>query len=200
MLEKNHPGWKLPKNDTLLTPASYITFSRTLLAVGISLFALVNRSEPLLLLGLAVYWAGDVLDGYVARKMHCEMRSGAVFDIVADRLCVSIIYLIYAFLNPEMILPVGLYLFEFMLIDTFLSLSFLFWPLLSPNYFYLVDKLIYNLNWSVIGKVANSSIFLLSVILLNNVLLSTGIVMILIGIKIFSVHRLYKIGIPTPNV
>lgn len=200
MLENNKHGWRLPQKDTLLTPASYITFLRTIAAVGVGLYALVVRNELLLLLALVIYWSGDILDGYIARRMHCEMRSGAMLDIVSDRLCVAVIYLVYAFFNPEMTLAIGLYLFEFMLIDTFLSLSFLFWPLLSPNYFFLVDKLIYQLNWSVIGKAANSSIFLLATILFNNVVLSTGIAIILISLKTFSIYRLYKIGIPNPSL
>ena len=39
-----------------------------------------------------------------------------------------------------MAIPVSVYLFEFMVIDLFLSLAFLAWPIRSPNYFYAVDQ------------------------------------------------------------
>ena len=127
------------------------------------------------------------------------MRWGALFDIVADRLCVSVIYLCYGFMHPDMLGAIGVYLVEFMFIDGFLSLTFLFWPLLSPNYFYLVDKRIFDLNWSPLGKVVNSSLFLLATLFVGSPLLSLVIVAIVTGVKLYSLRRLYQIGIPTPS-
>ena len=46
-----------------------------------------------------------------------------------------------------------------MVIDMFLSLAFLAWPISSPNYFYLIDRRLYMWNWSRIGKAANSGLF-----------------------------------------
>ena len=86
-----------------------------------------------------------------------------------------------------------------MFIDGFLSLTFLFLPLLSPNYFYLVDKRIFDLNWSPLGKVVNSSLFLLATLFVGSPLLSLVIVAIVTGVKLYSLRRLYQIGIPTPS-
>lgn len=192
-----HRGWQLPKKDTLLTYASGLTLTRTVLAVIFAVLAAVHGNQWLLLMGLLCYWIGDIFDGILARLLKQEMRSGAVFDIMADRLCVSLIYLIYGWMHPEMLWPIGLYLFEFMFIDGFLSLAFLFWPLLSPNYFYLVDRRIFALNWSPLGKMTNSSLFLFATVFIGSPLVSTVIAVVVLGVKLYSLRRLYQIGIPT---
>ena len=46
-----------------------------------------------------------------------------------------------------------------MVIDGFLSLAFLAWPITSPNYFYVVDRRLWLLNWSHPGKAVNSGLF-----------------------------------------
>lgn len=200
MKQTLHHGWQLPEKETLLTPASAVTFVRTIAAVVIAIVAALQHDQLLLLAALACYWVGDIADGIVARTFKCEMRSGALLDIVADRLCVAVIYLAFAYMNPEMMWAIGLYLIEFMFIDGFLSLAFLFWPLLSPNYFYLVDKRIFQLNWSPIGKVVNSSFFLIATVLVGSPALSIAIVAAVTVIKLYSLRRLYRIGIPTPSL
>lgn len=199
MAKTSHHGWTLPKRETLLTPASFVTFVRTIAAVVIAVYAIIQHDQMLLLIALLCYWVGDIADGIVARTLKCEMRSGALLDIVADRLCVAVIYLGYGMMHPEMLWVIGIYLIEFMFIDGFLSLAFLFWPLLSPNYFYLIDKRIFDLNWSPLGKVVNSSFFLLATVLVGSPLLSGIIVALVTAIKLYSLRRLYKIGIPTPS-
>ena len=52
-----------------------------------------------------------------------------------------------------------IYLAEFMVVDCFLSLAFLAWPMRSPNYFYVVDRTLWLWNWSKPGKAVNSSLF-----------------------------------------
>jgi CDP-diacylglycerol--glycerol-3-phosphate 3-phosphatidyltransferase len=193
----SHHGWELPTKDTLLTYASGLTLVRTILAVVFAILAAMQGSQWLLLAALLCYWIGDILDGIIARFLNQEMRSGAVFDIMADRLCVSLIYLTYGWMHPDMLWPIGLYLFEFMFIDGFLSLSFLYWPLLSPNYFFLVDRRIFNLNWSPLGKAANSSFFLLASVFIGNPIISGMIAIVVIAVKLYSLNRLYTIGIPT---
>ncbi len=51
-----------------------------------------------------------------------------------------------------MLVPIGLFLFSFMVLDSQLSLAFLNWPLLSLNYFSRVDRRLYRWNWSPLGK------------------------------------------------
>ena len=45
----------------------------------------------LLALAYAVYWVGDILDGWSARRLGQETRLGAVLDIVSDRACTSVL-------------------------------------------------------------------------------------------------------------
>ena len=79
--------------------------------------------------------------------------------MLCDRLNCAAFYVGLAWLEPEMALPVAVYLFEFMVIDTFLSLAFLAWPIRSPNYFYVVDRRIWRWNWSKPAKAVNSALF-----------------------------------------
>jgi CDP-diacylglycerol---glycerol-3-phosphate 3-phosphatidyltransferase len=47
-----------------------------------------------------------------------------------------------------MLVPIAVFLFQFMVPDCHLSLAFLGWPLRSLNYYNLVDRLAYLWNWS----------------------------------------------------
>ncbi len=85
MKQTNHHGWKLPKRETLLTPASAVTFVRTIVAVIIAVIATIHHDQLLLFVALACYWVGDIADGIVARTFKHEMRSGALLDIVPAR-------------------------------------------------------------------------------------------------------------------
>jgi CDP-diacylglycerol--glycerol-3-phosphate 3-phosphatidyltransferase len=49
------------------------------------------------------------------------------------------------------------FLVQFMVIDQLLSLMFLRWPLLSPNYFARIDRRIYRWNWSPPAKALNTA-------------------------------------------
>jgi CDP-diacylglycerol--glycerol-3-phosphate 3-phosphatidyltransferase len=60
-------------------------------------------------------------------------------------------------LRPDTALPIAVFLVQFMVIDQLLSLMFLRWPLLSPNYFARVDHLIYRWNWSPPAKALNTA-------------------------------------------
>ena len=141
-----------PEAERVFTPATIITFVRTVATVVVGLLGAVHQSLPLLLTALVIYWVGDSIDGIVARIWNHETRMGATLDIMCDRLSAAVFYIGYAWYEPSMILPVGIYLAEFMVIDMFLSLAFLAWPISSPNYFYLIDRRLYMWNWSRIGK------------------------------------------------
>ncbi|WP_442875098.1 hypothetical protein [Actinoplanes sp. NBC_00393] len=60
-------------------------------------------------------------------------------------------------LRPATALPIAIFLVQFMVIDQLLSLMFLRWPLLSPNYFARVDRRIYRWNWSPPAKALNTA-------------------------------------------
>jgi CDP-diacylglycerol--glycerol-3-phosphate 3-phosphatidyltransferase len=60
-------------------------------------------------------------------------------------------------LRPDTAVPIAVFLVQFMVIDQLLSLMFLRWPLLSPNYFARVDRHIYRWNWSPPAKALNTA-------------------------------------------
>ena len=43
-----------------------------------------------------------MLDGQVARMFDCETRTGAVLDILSDRLCAAAFYIGLAWLEPHL--------------------------------------------------------------------------------------------------
>jgi phosphatidylglycerophosphate synthase len=142
---------------TLLNVPNTITAVRTAACVGLAVAALTHRSAHLLVAAYLIYWIGDVLDGFAARALRRETRAGAVFDIVADRACTSACAAALVVLRPATALPVAVFLVQFMVIDQLLSLMFLRWPLLSPNYFASVDRRIYRWNWSPPAKALNTA-------------------------------------------
>ena len=145
--------------ERLATPATIVTGIRTIASVSLAA-ARGPRHQPHPARRRAgLYWIGDSIDGIVARLMNQETRIGATLDIMCDRMSAAMFYVGFAWYEPTMIPPVGIYLAEFMVIDMFLSLAFLAWPISSPNYFYLIDRRLYMWNWSRIGKAANSGLF-----------------------------------------
>jgi CDP-diacylglycerol--glycerol-3-phosphate 3-phosphatidyltransferase len=202
--------WADPAKERLGTPATIITFVRTVVAVTLTGFAIREHSLTLLVVALAVYWVGDMLDGQVARRMHHETRIGAVLDILCDRFCAASFYLGLAWLQPEFTIPVLIYLAEFMVIDCYLSIAFLHWKVRSPNYFYVIDRTIYVWNWSHPGKAVNSALFAVLLLVCNAGWLgdwSIGagpwvggvIASALLVFKCWSLARLFRIGLPIPE-
>jgi phosphatidylserine synthase len=146
------------------TVPNLITLVRTVGAVVLAVIAIGARSWPLLIAAYAVYWIGDTADGMVARWLKQETRAGAVFDIISDRACTSLCLAALLMLKPDMAVPLAIFLVQFMVLDTMLSLAFLLWPIVSPNYFAQVDRRIYLWNWSPPAKVLNTSAVVLLVL------------------------------------
>ena len=190
--------WSDPSRERIGTSATIITFVRTIIAVALAGLAAQQESLPLLVAALVVYWVGDSLDGFVARIRGCETRIGAVLDILCDRFCAASFYLGLVWLQPDLALPVFLYLAEFMVIDCFLSIAFLAWPVRSPNYFYVIDRPIWLWNWSKPAKAVNSSLFAVLLLLTGWVWLGVAIACALIVLKTVSLVRLARIGLPVP--
>ncbi|CAN5199169.1 hypothetical protein BH18ACT9_BH18ACT9_13550 [soil metagenome] len=187
-----------PAAERLGTSANVVTGLRTVASIALAGVAASQGSLPMLVLALGVYWVGDLLDGFVARVRRCETRIGAVLDILSDRLCAAAFYLGLAWLQPEFAAPVLVYLLEFMVIDCFLSLAFLAWPIRSPNYFFVVDRPVWLWNWSKPGKAANSAIFAVILLVTQMPWLGLLIAMALLVLKCVSVARLARIGLPIP--
>lgn len=196
-----------PSTERLFTGATVITFVRTIATLVLSMWSAYDESLALLCAGLAVYWLGDMLDGAWARHTDTETRVGAVMDIVSDRLSCGAFYVGLAWLQPapfffsdepmELVaIPVAVYLFEFMVIDMFLSLAFLAWPIRSPNYFYVVDRRIYAWNWSPLGKAANSALFAVLLLATGWWWLGLVVAVVLLTLKCISLRRLLALPIP----
>jgi CDP-diacylglycerol--glycerol-3-phosphate 3-phosphatidyltransferase len=190
--------WADPDAERVGTSATVLTFVRTVAAVVVAGVAAWQESLPLLLVSLAVYWAGDLLDGYVARARGCETRIGAVLDILCDRFCAAAFYVGLMWLSPELTPAVLLYLAEFMVVDCFLSMAFLAWPIRSPNYFYVVDRPLWLWNWSKPGKAVNSSLFAVLLLVTEHVWLGVAVALCLLVLKCASLGRLVRIGLPVP--
>ncbi|MGB3594932.1 MAG: CDP-alcohol phosphatidyltransferase family protein [Ornithinimicrobium sp.] len=177
------------------TPPNWITLTRTLAAVVLALASAPTGSLTLLLVATGVYWIGDMADGAVARMLRKETRTGAVLDIVCDRICAAAIYVGLVWLMPEMWIPIAVYLISFSVLDLMLSLSFLLFPLSSPNYFALIDPMIYRLNWSRVAKGLNSALFLAVVILSESATAAGVIAVALMIVKIISLRLLSQVQV-----
>jgi CDP-diacylglycerol---glycerol-3-phosphate 3-phosphatidyltransferase len=190
--------WTDPAAERIATSATVITGVRTAAAVVLAGLAAQQESLTLLVAALVVYWLGDMLDGFVARVRGCETRIGAVLDILCDRFCAASFYLGLMWLHHEFALPVMIYLAEFMVVDCFLSLAFLAWPVRSPNYFYVIDRPIWLWNWSKPGKAVNSSLFAVLLLVTGWVWVGVAIAVALLVLKCVSLARLARIGLPVP--
>lgn len=187
-----------PTAERLWTSATVITFVRTIIAVVLAAYAAHDTSRTLLVVALVVYWGGDMLDGFVARVRGCETRIGAVLDIFSDRLCAASFYVGLAWLEPSLAPAIFVYLAEFMVIDNFLSIAFLAWPIRSPNYFYEVDRRIWLWNWSKPGKATNSALFAVLLLVTGWMWLGLAIATCLLILKCVSLKWLMDLGIPLP--
>jgi len=197
--------WSDPAKERIATSATVITFVRTIIAVALGVYAAREHDLGLLIGALAVYWLGDMLDGYVARVRGCETRIGASLDILCDRFCCAVFYVGLIWLEPDLSPAIVLYLAEFMVIDCFLSLAFLAWPVRSPNYFFVIDRTTWLWNWSKPAKAVNSSLFAVLLLVTNEyvgagpaVTLGVLIATSLLVMKTASLIRLVRIGIPIP--
>ncbi len=185
--------------ERVLTLPTAITFVRTTACLALALLGAYHQSLALLLWSLGVYWVGDMADGAVARLTSRETRIGAALDIMCDRLCAGVFYVGFAWYDPSMVVPVGIYLAEFMVIDMFISMSFLAWPLSSPNYFYLVDRRLWAWNWSKPGKALNSALFAVLMVWTRQPWLAGVIATMLLALKVVSMVWLSRLGPPVPR-
>jgi CDP-diacylglycerol--glycerol-3-phosphate 3-phosphatidyltransferase len=190
--------WTDVDGERVGTSATVITGVRTVAAVVLAGVAAHQESLTLLIASLVVYWVGDMLDGFVARIRGCETRIGASLDILCDRFCAAAFYIGLMWLEPQFAPAVLIYLAEFMVVDCFLSLAFLAWPIRSPNYFFVVDRPLWLWNWSKPGKAVNSSIFAVLLLVTGWVWLGVVIASALLVMKSASLVRLGRLGLPVP--
>lgn len=186
------------RDERLLTGATVITAVRTIASVVLAAAAAHQESLELLVASLVVYWVGDMLDGAWARWRDCETRVGAVLDIFSDRLNAGAFYVGLAWLEPDLSPAIFVYLAEFMVVDCFLSIAFLAWPVRSPNYFFVVDRPIWLWNWSKPAKAVNSALFAVLLLVTGWMWLGLAIASALLVLKCVSLVRLMRIGLPVP--
>jgi CDP-diacylglycerol--glycerol-3-phosphate 3-phosphatidyltransferase len=146
-------GWPGP----FLTVPNLVTLARTVAAVVLGIGALIQHDVVLLVGAYGVYWLGDMLDGWTARRLVQETRAGALLDIVADRVCATVLCAGLLVLAPDAAPVVVVFLLSFTVLDTMLSSAFLCWPILGPNDFHVVDRRVWALNWSPLAKAVNTT-------------------------------------------
>ncbi|WP_295657617.1 CDP-alcohol phosphatidyltransferase family protein [uncultured Nocardioides sp.] len=185
--------------ERLWTSATVVTFVRTAISVTLAAWAAYDGDLTLLVVALVVYWVGDMLDGFVARVRDEETRIGAVMDIFSDRFCAAAFYIGLAWLEPHLSPAIFVYLAEFMVIDCFLSIAFLAWPIRSPNYFYEVDRRLWLWNWSKPGKATNSALFAVLLLVTGWMWLGLAIATALLVLKCVSLGWLMKLRLPVPE-
>ena len=185
--------------ERLLTGATVITLLRTVASLVLVALAAYDDNLWLLVAGLVVYWVGDMADGAYARLARCETRIGATLDVLCDRANAAGFYVGLAWLQPDLAPAVFVYLFGFMVVDCYLSLAFLAWPVRSPNYFFVVDHRIWLWNWSKPAKAVNSSLFAVLLLVTGWMWVGLAIALALLALKCVSLVWLVRLGIPVPG-
>jgi len=185
-----------PGPEPWRTWANLVTLVRAV--AGLALFALAaaRGSEPLNFIGLAVYWVLDIADGAVARALGQETRLGAQIDILADRLLCFFFYFNFMSWHHEAIVPVSLFMFQFAFLDHFLSNQFVRWPILSPNYFHAVDRVVWALNWTGPAKVVNGALMACLLVLAGSVWAASAVSVLMMALKVYSIRRLSRLPQP----
>ena len=173
--------------------ANILTLLRLCLSLTFFVLAIIRRDPTYNFIGLGIHWLGDMLDGFWARKFKQETILGAEIDIIADRIETLFFYVIFLQFRPWLYFPVAVYIIDFAFVDFYLSYQFLKFDIISPNYFYKVDRTVYLLNFSPVGKFCNSAVVTLILIFFPHlqivaILFAFG----LISIKVFSIHLLNK--------
>ncbi|MEV0429325.1 CDP-alcohol phosphatidyltransferase family protein [Micromonospora sp. NPDC050495] len=176
----------------LRTVANLITAIRTVASVSVGVAALVAGSVGLLAVAYAIYWAGDVLDGWAARRLGQETRAGAVLDIVSDRACTAVLCVGLVALVPDVAVVALVFLLSFLVLDTMLSLAFLCWPVLSPNHFHLVDRRVWALNWSPMAKAGNTA-GVVGAIAFGQYRLALAVAVAVVGVKLWSTAAVVRL-------
>ena len=174
------------------TVPNVVTVTRTVIAVLLGATAVATGDLLLLAVAYGVFWAGDIADGWSARRLGQETRAGAVFDIVCDRACTGILCVGLLASVPAALPVVVVFVLSFMVLDSMLSLAFLCWPVLSPNYFHVVDRRVWQLNWSPAAKAANTA-GVVGALALELYAVAFVVAVVVVVIKIWSARRVIRL-------
>lgn len=175
--------------EPVRTVANLITLVRTVASVVLAVVALATVSVPLLIAAYATYWVGDMADGWSARRLDQETRLGAVFDIVSDRACTILGAAAFIRIDGDVAVPIAAFLVQFAVLDTMLTLGFLYWPVLGPNDMHQVDRTLYRWNWSPPAKATNTALVVL-LCLLGLPIAATVCAVAVGALKVWSLSRM----------
>ena len=177
-------------HEPVVTAPNTITVVRTVLSIVLAMAALAHASPGMLVASYLVYWVGDMADGEVARRMGLETRIGAVFDVVGDRANSLTCAACFVALDPRLAIPMTIYVIEFAVVDTMLSLGFLAFDVLGPNDVHHVDLLLWRWNWSRPAKALNTSCIVLAC-LAGQVGVATVFAVAVLAAQVWSCSRLH---------
>jgi CDP-diacylglycerol--glycerol-3-phosphate 3-phosphatidyltransferase len=179
--------------DSFYSEANIITLVRLVGSLVFFALAILKKSPTYNFIGLGLHWFGDVLDGFCARRCKQETILGAEIDIIADRIETLFFYINFLHFHPNLIVPATIYILDFAFVDFYLSYQFLKYDIISPNYFFKVNKTVYILNYSPVAKFCNSTVVTLILIFLPQIqILAAFFAAVLIAIKSFSIYLLNK--------
>ncbi len=186
--------------ETWRTWANLATGVRDVVCLACFVAAALTAREAWNLVGLVLYWVLDVVDGGIARALRQETRIGAQLDILSDRLLLASFYANFLHAHPGLAIPVALHLLQFVVLDQYLSLQFMRWPCLSPNYFHEVDRTIWAWNWSPLGKIANGALVTTAIVVSGWARWSwafpAALSAAVIAVKVGSILRLSRLPAP----
>lgn len=191
-----HRGCTSAFEDRWGTAATLVTAARTVGTVALWGVAVTTGDDRWLLAALLCYWLGDIADGTLARLTHRETRTGAVLDVLADRLSVCLVVAGYVTTHPQATVPASVFLTQFVVLDAYLTLAFTRWSLLSPNYFHLVDPTIHRLNWSPPAKAANTAAVVVVALATGSMAAATALATVMLALKAYSALRLARLPVP----
>lgn len=183
----------LPPESTFSIP-NVITVIRFVGSLVFFVLAIVKMDLTYNFIGLVIHWIGDIADGNWARLFKQETIVGAEIDIIADRVGFLFFYVLYLIFKPELALPVALFVINFAFVDFYLSYQFIKFGLISINYFYKVDRTVYQLNFSLLAKPANTVVVTLTLIFFPQFWVFAAVFAAgLIVVKCYSIYRLYQL-------
>jgi CDP-diacylglycerol--glycerol-3-phosphate 3-phosphatidyltransferase len=201
VLETKHRLFKPRPPQAHYSEANIVTLLRMVASLSFFVLAMVERNPTYNYIGLTIHWGGDILDGFLARRFGQETVFGAEIDIIADRVETLAFFIVLLSFRPGLLVPVIIYTVNFALVDFYLSFQFVKYDIISPNYFYKVDRLVYLLNYTRFAKFCNSSLVVLLMLFLPGYhVVPATIACILIGVKMLSIYMLSRHTCPAKRV
>jgi CDP-diacylglycerol--glycerol-3-phosphate 3-phosphatidyltransferase len=180
--------------ESVFSVPNVITLLRFVLSMVFFILAIQKMDITYNYIGLAIHWLGDMADGNYARFFKQETIVGAEMDLIADRVEILFFFIIFLVFYPQLYLPVTVYIFNFAFLDFYLCYQFVKFDIISINYFYKVDRVVYQYNFSFWAKILNSTMIIFLLILLPELwVLTTVLALGWVGIKSYSIYRVVKL-------